>query len=455
MSKSIQQGCINFIDNVMKYFSEGMKTFVDLEEGLKEISDEFIRSTIKTYLEEIDKEVAKDKAGRKKRGLVVERRDENRNVFTRFGEVDFKRSYYKDKRELGYVHPVDKVVGLESYERISLSVASDLVNHSAEVSYGQSSRHVTQGYISRQTVMNKVRKIDDLSLEGFEKKRNIEVLHISADEDHVPMQDGSNTWVPLITVYEGVRWVCKGRYECINPRHFSCYGEKIEDLWLKVSSWIYENYEGCEKIYIHGDGASWIRSGLGHLPKAVFVLDEYHQNKVLMRATGAQPGLREEIRRSLRSCDKKEFYRLIKELKSNVKTENELIRILDFKSYIRSNWDGIEIKRNERCGGCCAEGQVSHVLSVRLSSRPMGWSREGLSYMTRLRTYWVNGGTVGPGNIRKDEKIEQYIKAAIRRAKKVFACVNPDTLDNVYTLRAGKVTPVYKMFRNINSKGYY
>lgn len=450
MDNSIQQGCINFIDNVKKYFSEGMKTFIDLEEGLKELSDDFIRSMIKAYLEEIDKEVVADKVGRKKRGLVVERRDESRKVFTRFGEVSFARSYYRDNRNQEYIHPVDKVVGLESYERISLSVSSDLANHSAEVSYGQSSRHVTDGNVSRQTVMNKVRKINDLTLKGFEHKRNLKILHISADEDHVPMQDGSNTWVPLITVYEGVRWVCKGRYECINPRHFSIYGEKIEDLWFTVSSWIYENYEGYEKIYVHGDGASWIRSGIRCISKAVFVLDDYHQNKALMRATGSQPEIREEIRDSLNSCDRKEFYRLMKELQLNIESENELIRVSEFKRYIRSNWDGIVIKRTERCGGCCAEGQVSHVLSARLSSRPMGWSHEGLSYMTRLRTYWVNGGVVRPENIRKDEKLEQYIKAAIRRAKRVFESINPDTLDNIYTLKTGKITPVYKYFRNIN-----
>ena len=75
--------------------------------------------------------------------------------------------------------------------------------------------------------------------------------------------------------------------------------------------------------------------------------------------------------------------------------------------------------------------------------------------MTRLRAFWVNGGTVKPENLRKDEKIEQYLKAAMRRAKKVFASINPETLDNVYTLKSGKVTPLYKMFRNINQKCFY
>jgi hypothetical protein len=70
-----------------------------LEEGLREISNGFIRTLIKTYLEEIDKEVIADKTGRKKRSIVVERRNDNSSVFT------------------GYIYPVENVAGLESYEK--------------------------------------------------------------------------------------------------------------------------------------------------------------------------------------------------------------------------------------------------------------------------------------------------------------------------------------------------
>lgn len=41
--------------------------------------------------------------------------------------------------------------------------------------------------------------------------------------------------------------------------------------------------------------------------------------------------------------------------------------------------------------GCSAEGHVSHVLSARMSSRPMGWSRRGVDQMAHLRAYMWNG----------------------------------------------------------------
>ncbi|WP_442913554.1 UPF0236 family transposase-like protein [Lacrimispora sp.] len=65
-------------------------------------------------------------------------------------------------------------------------------------------------------------------------------------------------------------------------------------------------------------------------------------------------------------------------------------------TYFMNQWDGIRI-RTEEAGGnwkCCAEGQVSHVLSARLSSRPMGWSEKGCDQMSKLRAYTRNGGKI-------------------------------------------------------------
>lgn len=63
-------------------------------------------------------------------------------------------------------------------------------------------------------------------------------------------------------------------------------------------------------------------------------------------------------------------------------------------SYILSNWTAAKIRLENRKSvkGCSAEGNVSHVLSSRMSSRPMGWSRTGADKMARLRAYYWNGG---------------------------------------------------------------
>lgn len=55
---------------------------------------------------------------------------------------------------------------------------------------GESSRHVSGGEISRQTVMKKVRQLNGLEMACPEEKRRVQVLHVEADEDHVAMQMG-------------------------------------------------------------------------------------------------------------------------------------------------------------------------------------------------------------------------------------------------------------------------
>lgn len=42
--------------------------------------------------------------------------------------------------------------------------------------------------------------------------------------------------------------------------------------------------------------------------------------------------------------------------------------------------------------GSSTEGHVYHVLSSRMSTRPMGWSVLGASKMSELRAYDLNGG---------------------------------------------------------------
>lgn len=457
MNNIILQVCHQFITEVMDYFKEGKAvSLAEMENGLKESSDKFLREVIKTHLEETDRQIAEDKAGRRQKGLVVERRNEERTVYTRFGTLTYSRSYYYNKKKEMYVHPVDLAVGLEAYERVSLAVAADLVGHAAEASYGESSRHVTGGEVSRQTVMKKIRKVHGLKVAVPPEKKAVKVLHVDADEDHVALQDGSNTIVPIVTVHEGVKRLCKGRNRCVNTHHVCGYGKAIEDLWLEVTEWIYNAYDvdGIEAVYIHGDGASWIKKGLEVLPKSKPVLDKYHLNKAIMNCTGGQPEQRNALRQALRDADRDELKKIVRDMSRDAKNENELKRIKEFHQYVNNNWRGIEIQKKEECGGSSAEAHVSHVLSARMSSRPMAWSREGLKYMAELRAFYANGGIVEVEHLRAKEEASSLIKKAMKRTLKVFHGINSKTLGNLAAKNIGKVNPLFTILRSIQHGGF-
>ena len=78
----------------------------------------------------------------------------------------------------------------------------------------------------------------------------------------------------------------------------------------------------------------------------------------------------------------------------HLKDEIGLKRITDAKEYILTNWKAAKLRLKHKDGvkGSSTEGHVSHVLSSRMSSRPMGWSITGANKMSQLRAYQLNGG---------------------------------------------------------------
>ena len=74
--------------------------------------------------------------------------------------------------------------------------------------------------------------------------------------------------------------------------------------------------------------------------------------------------------------------------------ENELKKIDNAADYIKSNWAAAKRRlwKKDGIAACSAEGHVSHVLSSRMSSRPLGWSIVGMGKMAELRAYHYNKG---------------------------------------------------------------
>lgn len=69
-------------------------------------------------------------------------------------------------------------------------------------------------------------------------------------------------------------------------------------------------------------------------------------------------------------------------------------RIEKGKGYLLNNWTASRLRLLQRNGvkGSCTEGHVSHILSNRMNSRSMEWSKEGMSKIAELRAYYYNKG---------------------------------------------------------------
>jgi hypothetical protein len=452
------QNCKNFIHKIMNFMSEpNDKKLEELETGLETITFDFIINMMKIYVENLDKEIKADKKWRRKNGIVVERNNDKREIFTKFGVLTYHRTYFYDKKNDTYIYLVDTVLGIDPYDRISTAVAADMVEYSGDNSYAKSSQYTTGGLISRQTVMNKTRKLKEekLKMEAEGPKRKIPVIHIDADEDHVALQNGKNAIVPLITIYEGTKRIGK-RGECINPYHIHGYGQNPEETWLKVANYIYDRYDidYLKRIYIHGDGALWIKTGQEWLPKSKMVLDKYHLNKAILKATAGQEQYRKSIYRSIYEGNWFEFCKLITELNHGVQSPKKRERIHEFRTYIKNNWEAITIYKEEGVSGSCTEGHISHILSSRFSSRPMGWSKKGLKTIADIRIYCQNGGKITPNHFTKINLQYKIKKEIIKKGKEVFSKTTHEKLNNIPAFNMGKKTPISTILKGIQRSGY-
>lgn len=90
--------------------------------------------------------------------------------------------------------------------------------------------------------------------------------------------------------------------------------------------------------------------------------------------------------------------------------QSEKKRIEEITAYILSNWTAEKIRLKDRntVKGCSAEGYVSHVLSSRMSSRPMGWSWTGVDKMAHLKAYYWNGGDMLKLVRQRHNKLGKY-----------------------------------------------
>ncbi len=81
-----------------------------------------------------------------------------------------------------------------------------------------------------------------------------------------------------------------------------------------------------------------------------------------------------------------EMNRLLTALREEAEADSRKSAILEVQKYLNNQWRGIRARRKYEhlLVGCSAEGHVSHVLSARLSSRPMGWSYLGANQMAHL-----------------------------------------------------------------------
>ena len=429
MENIIQQIVTETALNFLNYFEvNGINTLDKMTDDLKLISDEMTIRTLAAFIESADKSICDAKKERKQDGVKIHQRNVTRTLFTALGSFTYNRTYFDTG--FGKVYLIDNILGVNPYERIDAGVSAKLVNTAAMHSYGRSADIVAGGNVSRQSAWNKVMNTGEVAYIPERVDVTPGALHIFADEDHVPLQDGSNTIVTLVTVCAGKQPVSKGRNELIEPFHVQGYGMDKDTLWGYVYALCAEKFDMdlIGNVFIYGDGAAWIKGGLDVFPDAVHSLDTFHFRKRMRALFSGEIGSKFTLKAfaAVSNNDKAYFEAtanamstaLLDTMPEGSAKARKARSISDNIAYILNNWDAVQNSRLPGIIGSCTEAMVSHVLSERLSRNPMGWSKKGLSKMAMIRVLALNGGEVTPADTiswkhsdrrnRVADKIEKY-----------------------------------------------
>jgi len=403
------------IQKVFDTFGEDMSKMAEMIYGVTKEVTKLGLSMIAEEFESYDQLLRERKHIRQ--GWYIVRQDET-TLTTSLGDVVYKKTLFRNKENGTYSYLLDELMGIASHTRITEDAVARILDEAVESSYRKGGQNacITGGNISKMTVLNKIHALEFPEIQSVGEKKKEESLYIDADEDHVSLQyletkgdikkTRSNTIMPrIVYVYEGVDTEEDGRVKLVNIRYFGGVYEGtdgIRKLWDEVYKYIENTYDTniLKQIYINGDGAAWIKSGVKYIAHSKFVLDKYHMHKYIMTATAhledSADDARSEIYRAIYKKKKWMAEGTFDKILSVTEKESKYKAVQAAKEYILANWSGImlSMKSKDENIQCSAEGHVSHVYADRMSSRPLGWSRTGADKMSRLRIYWMNGGNM-------------------------------------------------------------
>ena len=422
MIKSIQQFQAKGVKNLEKVFIDYSADMTKIAEMVYGVKNEVIKLGLDMIVEELetyDEYLCKHKNVRPEWYIV---RKDTTTLLTSLGSITYQKTLFKNKVTGKSEYLLDRVMGIEKHARMTEDAEAELLKEAVQTSYqkGGISACISDEFVSKETVKNKIHALEfPKNNEVLKEKKVVDYLYIDADEDHVSLQfhekkgdlvklennrKDNCAIAKLVYIYEGIEKEApeSKRHKLVNPYYFcrGCEEDGNQMFWDEIFTFMDNHYDldKVKKIYLNADGGAWIKAGKNRIAGITYVLDEFHLEKYLTKLTSHMKDTREDAKKELvhaiRYEKKSDFEAIVERLKGCLESETGIKRIETSKDYILSNWTAARLRLNRKEGviGCSAEGHVSHVLSSRMSSRPLGWSVVGMGKMAELRAYQYNNG---------------------------------------------------------------
>lgn len=370
----------------------------------------------------------------------------SRTIITPFCEITFRRRYYMNKNRSLHdnFYFVDRQLGIPSYKHLTNEALAVIFNVAVEVNSSYASKHaIPNVVISKQTVSNYQKNMNTISDsiptipdDIYHVDENIDIIYVEADEAHCNLQQfvsvndssdeikfhhrstikvhSKNVINKLVLTHSGHKYpdLHLKRKELNNKRYFGGIHIDTSVLADNVFDSIHSQYDlnKVKYVFVSGDGAFWIKSLAKNLSttlrsynlQVISVLDKFHTNKYLRTIFSSDNDVINYVKNNFSSMTTDRFKNISNAYFAfkNNNTSSEKY-FLNCVNYICNNLKEINNQKHPFYKFHCAmEGQISHILAKRLTSRPGGFSEKVLQNLTQMIIRKSNGLEITPDVVK-------------------------------------------------------
>jgi hypothetical protein len=179
----------------------------------------------------------------------------------------------------------------------------------------------------------------------------------------------------------------------LTGRHYFACPHDSANFWQACHDYLEERYDlsKVKQIYILGDGASWIKSGVQEMKtadtKCAYALDRYHLSQSVHKIT-KDKDLRKKIKDYAVHGLRSEFNKIINSIIESEPERKE--KIEDCRKYLLSNMNGAVIMHEQVKIGCAMEQAICHVYASSFTSVPKAYGKNHLHNYVDARIHQQN-----------------------------------------------------------------
>ena len=135
----VEKNVLSVTEKFLEVLSEGT-SYTNFEIELKKELDGLGCEILRTVLEALEEKTFRSED--RKRNWTVVRKGDSKEVLTPFGQVSFKRRYYRNRLTGEHAYLVDQQVGITPHMRVGTNLKASLTEISGENSYEATTRQM-------------------------------------------------------------------------------------------------------------------------------------------------------------------------------------------------------------------------------------------------------------------------------------------------------------------------